>query len=42
MQTSQTGVQQYNDTSPFSIPWPNDAKDRGPTLNPLNFPSIKN
>jgi len=23
IQTSQTGGQQYSDTSPFSIPWPN-------------------
>jgi hypothetical protein len=23
LQTSQTGVQQYSDTSPFSIPWLN-------------------
>ncbi len=26
IQTSQTGGQQYSDTSPFSIPWSNNQK----------------
>ncbi len=27
IQTSQTGGQQYSDTSPFSIPWPNNTME---------------
>ena len=27
IQTSQTGGQQYSDTSPFSIPWPNHTRE---------------
>ncbi len=27
IQTSQTGGQQYNETSPFSIPWPNNTME---------------
>jgi hypothetical protein len=32
IQTSQTGGQQYSDTSPFSIAWSEDAQKQEPIL----------
>ncbi len=37
IQTSQTGGQWYSDTSPFSIPWAKDLKEKGLVMNKKCF-----
>ncbi len=40
IQTSQTGGQQYSDTSPFSIPWSELSKDQSETAKTSETPEV--